>query len=468
MEQEHRAIYTQHERIYQDPTAHFPTGTPVYLAIDLKSFYASVECVERGLDPMQARLVVADPSRSRGTICLAVSPALKALGVKNRCRIYEIPDNLDYIIAPPQMQHYIDCSAEIYEVYLEYIASEDIHVYSIDEAFLDVTHYLSLYRMTAKELAQEIMNAILDKTGIRAACGIGTNLYLTKVALDICAKKSTDFIGILTEDTYQELLWEHKPLTDFWMIGRGIAGRLARFGITTMGALARAALADDSLFYREFGVNAEILIDHAFGVETVTMADIKHYATQSHSLTAGQTLMRDYNFRDAALIVREMMEQLCLDMAAEGLSTDSVTLHISYSHNWELYPLYPHAHGTARAARRTRAAYTWQNLVAVRYEEITRRDAPIRRISLSCNNVRSDREEGGAQYSLFDDDGRFLSDIDSASTRQEQEERMQQAVLEIKHRYGKNAIIKGTSLDPAATARTRNRQIGGHNAQRQE
>jgi len=298
------------KKIYNDPTAYFPKNSNVYLVIDIKSFFASVECVERGLDPMTTRLVVADPTRSKGTICLAVSPALKALGVKNRCRIHEIPESLDYIVAPPQMQHYINASAEIYEVYLQYVSKDDIHVYSIDEAFLDVTHYLQLYHMTAKELGIEIMNAIEAKTGIRSTCGIGTNMYLAKIALDITAKHAPDFIGILTEDTYRETLWEHQPLTDFWMIGRGTAGKLNKHGLFTMRDIAHTAIADIEMLFSLFGIDAEILIDHAFGKELVGMKEIKNYHSESNSLSSGQVLMRDYNFDECRIVVKEMMDQL--------------------------------------------------------------------------------------------------------------------------------------------------------------
>jgi Nucleotidyltransferase/DNA polymerase involved in DNA repair len=275
----------------------------MYLCIDLKSFYASVECVERGLDPMTANLVVADPERSDKTICLAVSPSMKALGVKNRCRVFEIPRNIDYIMAEPRMQKYIDYAAEIYGIYLKYISKDDIHVYSIDEAFIDVSPYLKTYGKNAKEMAEFLMGEVYRETGIRATCGIGTNLYLTKIALDITAKHSSDFIGYLDEELYIKTLWDHRPLTDFWRIGPGIAKRLENCNIFTMGQLAHA---DEELLYGTFGIDAELLIDHAWGREPVTIADIKAYKSKTNSITSGQVLMRDYSFEEGKLIIRKI------------------------------------------------------------------------------------------------------------------------------------------------------------------
>ena len=280
-----------------------------YICIDLKSFYASVECVERGLDPMKAKLVVADPERGGGTICLAVSPTLKAMGVKNRCRVFEIPQNIEYIKAPPRMQLYIDYSARIYGIYLSFFAPEDIHVYSIDEAFIDVTNYLAMYKQTPKELSKTVMAEILRQTGVRATCGIGTNLYLAKIALDIVAKHAPDFIGELTEESYCETLWDHRPITDFWRIGAGIAARLEKHGVHTMRGITKA---NEDMLYREFGIDAELLIDHAWGRETATMADIKKYKSKSNSFSSGQVLMRDYSYDEARVIVKEMMDLLCL------------------------------------------------------------------------------------------------------------------------------------------------------------
>ena len=312
----------------------------IYLCIDLKSFYASVECVARGLDPMTTNLVVADPERTEKTICLAITPAMKALGVKNRCRIFEIPKHIEYITAPPRMQKYIDTAADIYAIYLKYIAKEDIHVYSIDEAFMDVTDYLELYRMSARDLGQRIMDDIYHATGVRAACGVGTNLYLAKIALDITAKHSPDFIGELDEESYCKSLWNHKPLTDFWRIGSGIAKRLEPYGIRTMGDIAHA---DENLLYHLFGIDAELLIDHAWGREPVTMADIKSYKSHTNCLSSGQVLGCDYPYDKGLLIVKEMMDLLCLDLVEKDLITKSITLHVSYSNRLNI----PSAHGTA-------------------------------------------------------------------------------------------------------------------------
>ena len=299
-----------------------------YVCIDLKSFYASVECRERGLDPLTTNLVVADPERTEKTICLAVSPAMKALGVPGRCRVFEIPAGIDYIMAPPRMQLYIDYSAEIYAVYLKYISKEDIHVYSIDEVFMDVTEYLGMYQMTAKELSIRIMDDVLKTTGITAAAGIGSNLYLAKIALDITAKHSADHIGVLDEESYRKTLWNHKPLTDFWRIGRGISNRLARAGITTMGEIAQT---EEDLLYQMFGIDAELLIDHAWGREPVTMADIKAYKPKSNSISSGQVLGCDYNYEDARLVVKEMADMLSLELVDKGLVTDSISLYVGYT-----------------------------------------------------------------------------------------------------------------------------------------
>ncbi|MBR6955429.1 MAG: DNA repair protein, partial [Firmicutes bacterium] len=299
-----------------------------YLCIDLKSFYASVECVERGLDPMTTRLVVADPTRTDKTICLAVSPALKALGVKNRCRVFEIPKTIDYIMAPPRLQKYIDYSAEIYGIYLKYISKDDIYVYSIDECFMDITKYLKLYNKTPREMAMFLMDEITREVGVRATAGIGTNLYLAKIALDITAKHSPDFIGELDEMSYRTKLWDHKPITDFWRIGPGTARRLAKYGIYTMGDIT---LADEDLLYKVFGIDAELLIDHAWGYEPTEIKHIKAHKPKTNSLSRGQVLMRDYKFDEGRLIVKEMMELLALELVQKQLVTQSVTLDVGYS-----------------------------------------------------------------------------------------------------------------------------------------
>ena len=412
-----------------------------YICIDLKSFYASVECVERGLDPMKAKLVVADPERGGGTICLAVSPALKAMGVKNRCRVFEIPQCIEYIKATPRMQLYINYSAAIYGVYLSFFAAEDIHVYSIDEAFIDVTNYLAMYKQTPKALAQTVMAEILRKTGVRATCGIGTNLYLAKIALDIVAKHAPDFIGELTEESYRETLWDHKPITDFWRIGPGTAARLERHGIRTMRGVAAAK---EDMLYREFGIDAELLIDHAWGRETATIADVKKYKSKSNSFSGGQVLMRDYSYDEARVIVKEMMDLLCLRLVKHGMITNSVSLYVGYTHTLNA----PAARGSTTLSHATNAPNLMLPAVTALYNRITDPCYPIRRINICCNHVEP---EGDIQLSMFDD-----------YTQDEKEKDLQTAVLEIKDRYGRNAILKGMNYTEAATTRERNMQIGGH------
>ena len=412
-----------------------------FLCIDLKSFYASVECVERGLDPMTTDLVVADPERTEKTICLAVSPSLKAKGIKNRCRVFEIPDGIEYIMAPPRMQKYIDYAAEIYEIYLKYIAPDDIHVYSIDEAFLDVTNYLWLYNMTARELAVKLMDEIYEKVGVRATCGIGTNLYLCKIALDITAKHSPDFIGFLDEKLFPQTMWNHKPLTDFWRIGARTAERLARYGIYTMGDIAKTP---EDILYKWFGIDAELLIDHAWGRESTTMYDIKNYRAKSNCLTSGQVLMRDYSFIEARLIVKEMLDLLCLDMVSKHLVTDSVSIYVGYSNSLDIHG----AKGTANITKKTNADSVIIPAVTALYDRIVNHDYPVRRINITCNRVTSD---GGAeQISVFDEDDTIKNKI------------IQETMLSIKAKHGKNAILKGMNYVDAATTRERNRQIGGH------
>ncbi len=418
-----------------------PVENRSYLCIDLKTFYASVECVDRGLDPMTTNLVVADMERSRKTICLAVSPAMKALGVRNRCRVFEIPEHIQYITAPPRMKKYIEVSADIYEIYLKYISKDDIHVYSIDEVFMDVTEYLSMYQMTARELGIVIMQDVYEKTGILATCGIGTNLYLAKVALDITAKHAKDRIGELTEEIYCKTLWNHRPLTDFWRVGPGIAKRLERYGIFTMEGVAHM---DEEVLYHDLGVDAELLIDHAWGREPVTMEDIKHYKAQSRCLTGGQVLMRDYEHEEGKLIVKEMMDLLCLDMVEKGLVTQSITLHMGYSNALKV----PGVHGTISFTSPTNSARTIIPQIEVLYDRLKDRELPIRRVNLCCNRVV---EEGYRQYDLFSD-----------PVELEREHKMQQAVIGIKRKYGKNAILKGMNLEEGAMTMERNLQIGGH------
>ncbi|MBF4692132.1 Y-family DNA polymerase [Fusibacter ferrireducens] len=418
-----------------------------YICIDLKSFYASVECVERGLDPMTTNLVVADPERSEKTICLAITPSMKALGIKNRCRVFEIPKNLDYIIASPRMQKYIDYAAEIYGIYLRYISKDDIHIYSIDEAFLDITEYLATYHMDAKELALMLMEEILHEVGVRATCGIGTNLYLAKIALDITAKHAPDFIGVLDEVTFQKKLWDHMPLTDFWRIGKGTAKTLERYGIKTMGQIAEM---DEDFLYKLFGIDAELLIDHAWGREPVTIADIKAYKPKTNCLSSGQVLMKNYSFEEGRLIVREMADLLCLDLVDKGLITDSVTLYVGYANAIKAEP----SRGTVKLNRATSADCLILPAVTQLYERIVALEKPVHRINISFNNVMADNDDGAAQLSFFDNavEDEWLK----------RNHRVQKAVLDIKKKYGKNSILKGMNFREAATTRERNRQIGGH------
>lgn len=416
-------------------------GNKIYLCIDLKSFYASVECVERGWDPLTARLVVADPERSEKTICLAVSPALKQMGVPNRCRVFQIPKEIPYKMAPPRMQLYIDYAAEIYGVYLKYIAKEDIQVYSIDEAFLDVTDYLHLYQMTAVELGRKIMQDILDTTKIPAACGVGTNLYLAKVALDILAKHETDRIAYLDEARYREKLWKHKPLTDFWRVGRGTVERLSNMGICTMEEIAHAR---ESLLYKSFGIDAELLIDHAWGREPVTIADIKAYRPKNTSFSSGQVLPRDYEYEEGALVVKEMADLLCLDLVDQGLVTSHISLVIGYSNQKCFEP----AKGSTTLRSATSSNRRLLSYVEQLYRRIVRPGAYIRRITLTYTGVMT---EDYQQFDLFSDPEETEKDV-----------KAQRAVISIKQRYGRNAILKGMNLEESATTIERNGQIGGH------
>lgn len=418
-----------------------------YICIDLKSFYASVECVERGLDPMTTNLVVADPERSDKTICLAITPSMKKLGISNRCRIFEIPKNIDYIVATPRMQKYIDYSAEIYAIYLKYISKEDIHVYSIDEAFLDITDYLEIYKLSAKEMAMMFMDEILKEVGVRATCGIGTNLYLAKIALDITAKHSPDFIGILNEQSYRETLWEHTPLTDFWRIGKGISRTLERYGIVTMRQIAEM---DELFLYRLFGVDAELLIDHAWGREPVTIQDIKSYKPKVNCISSGQVLMRDYNFEEGLLIVKEMMDLLSLELVSRNLMADSVSLYVGYSNNLKREP----ARGSYKLESRSSSDKVLILAIISLYERIVDQNIPVRRVSITCNHVNNDEPLEFLQVSMFDDGTKEMEN--------ERIKKIQQSVLDIKKKFGKNAILKGMNYMDSATTRDRNRQIGGH------
>lgn len=412
-----------------------------YVCIDLKSFYASVECVDRKLDPFTTNLVVADPERSEKTICLAVSPAMKALGVPGRCRVFEIPKTIEYIMAEPRMQRYIDVSSEIYSIYLKYISAEDIHVYSIDEVFMDVTDYLQMYQTSAKDLCVRIMGDILTTTGITSSCGIGSNMYLAKIAMDIWAKHVPDHIGILDEETYRNRLWDHKPLTDFWRVGRGTVERLRKCGIETMRGIATA---EEDLLYHLFGIDAELLIDHAWGRESCTMKDIKAFKPKSNSLSSGQVLPRDYTHEEGRLVVKEMADELCLDLVDKGLITESVSLYLGYTNSLHMEA----SRGSVHLPVASSSSKYIVPFVDKLYEETKNPHHDIRRINLIFNNVV---DEAYRQYDLFTDPAEL-----------DKENKVQKAMLSIKQKYGKNAILKGMNLEAGGTMMERNNQIGGH------
>ncbi len=422
-----------------------PAKARSYLCIDLKSFYASVECVERGLDPLTTDLVVADATRSEKTICLAVSPSLKAKGVRNRCRVFEIPESFDYIMAPPRMALYIKYSAEIYGVLLKYISADDIHVYSIDESFLDVTNYLPYYQCTTCELGERIRADILATTGIPATCGMGPNLFLAKVALDITAKRSPDFFGCLDEETYQATLWDHEPITDFWRIGRGTAKRLAELGIRTMGQIALYPYPER--LFRILGIDAEILIDHAWGIEPVTIADIKAYRRQSHSTTNAQVLGCSYTVKEARVVLTEMVDASCLALVEKGQVAHSVTIAVRYDRDETGH--IDGDGGTARFEPPTNSRDAVLPRMLDIYDQVVDRSQMVHYLMVTCNGVV---EETSMQADLFTED-------DVAVQR---ERSRQQAILDVKKKFGKNSLLRGTDLLPKATQRDRNRQIGGH------
>jgi len=498
-----------------------------YIAIDLKSFYASVECIERGLDPMNTNLIVADASRTDKTICLAVSPSLKAYGISGRARLFEViqkcrevnrkrqqehgpllrksvyADELaanpslavGYITAPPRMAYYIEYSAMIYRIYLKYIAPEDIHVYSIDEVFIDASHYLKNYRMTARELAETMIREVLVITGITATAGIGTNLYLCKVAMDIVAKhipadKNGVRIAELDEKRYRELLWDHRPLTDFWRVGQGYAGKLEACGLYTMGDIARCSLGkshefyNEDLLYRLFGINAELLIDHAWGIETCTMEEIKSYKPSSNSLGSGQVLHRPYDWKEARIVLQEMAEQLSLDLVKKNLVSDQIVLTVGYDienltdksilykgeikidHYGRKVP--KHAHGTARLKVKTASTVLIVQEAVNLYEKIINRTLKIRRINITACNVENGdcciKPMRVQQLDLFSDVQKMLKEEEWMKRAMKNEKELQLAILTIKRRYGKNAVLKGLNLLEGATAIERNGQIGGHKA----
>ncbi len=411
--------------------------------IDMKSFFASVECVQRGLDPLTTNLVVADPSRGNGAICLAITPAMKALGIHNRCRIYEIPNHVSYITALPRMKLYMEVSANIYSIYLKYISPNDIHVYSVDECFLDVTSYLKPYHKTAKEMVQMLTDAVFRETGITATAGIGTNLFLAKVALDITAKHVDDHIGYLDEASFKATIWHHQPITDIWGIGRGIAKRLEKYGAYDLYEVTQIP---EKILYREFGINAEYLIDHAQGIEPCTIKEIHDYKAKSSSLSNGQILFEDYKFEDALMVMKEMVDQLVLDLVERHLVIDSIGLSIGYGDD--------SVKATGGSRKLGEHTNSYKKIVP-HFEEIylktTKKDTPIRRLNIGLNNLMDDSME---TVSLFDD-----------AVEDAKEKKLQETVISIKNRYGKNAILKGTSYTEKSTVRKRNKLIGGHNSE---
>lgn len=486
-----------------------------YIAIDLKSFYASVECVERGLDPLDTCLVVADESRTTKTICLAVSPALKAYGTGGRPRLFEVVQKvkeanrrrgrhgrsyskavldahpevaIDYLIAPPRMAHYIEYSTRIYRIYLRYIAPEDIHVYSIDEVIMDVTAYLHTYGMTAHQLAMKMIREVLHETGVTATAGIGTNMYLCKIAMDIVAKKmEPDKDGVriaeLDEMSYRRELWEHTPLTDFWRVGRGIANRLAQYGIMTMGDIARCSLEGEELLYRLLGVNAELLIDHAWGWEPVTMAMVKAYRPENRSLSSGQVLQSAYTVERARNVALEMADSVSLELIDKRLLTDQITLTVGYDvesltdpaisaryHGRITTDYYgrqvpAHAHGTANIDRPTSSASILIGKVGELFDRIVNRDLLVRRLTLSINRLVAEddlTDNNVEQLDLFTDYEAVWRQRMAEKAKLDKERRRQEAVLRIKKMFGKNAILKGLNYADGATQKDRNRQIGGH------
>lgn len=412
-----------------------------YLCIDLKSFYASVECVSRNLDSLKTKLVVADESRGKGAICLAVSKALKDEGVKNRCRLYEIPANLDYIIAKPRMQLYMEKSAQIYNIYLKYVAKEDIHPYSIDECFIDATPYINLYKTDIFNFAKMLIKRVYQETGIQATCGIGTNLFLSKVALDIMAKKNPTNIGYLDSESFKTNIWHHEPITDIWHISKGIQNRLLKYGVKTLYEVTKI---DENLLYQEFGVNAEILIDHSYGKESVKMIDIKGYKSSNESLSSSQILFRDYNYKEAYLVLRSMVENLVLTLVEKKKVTSLVSLSVEYSKEIGL-----------RTGKSLNIHSYTDSLKIIqetfkRLYKATTLKLPIRRISISFGELKVANRR---TYNLFSDET-FLT----------KEHNLLECIIDLKDKYGKNSILKGRDLFKESTTIMRNNLIGGHNA----
>ena len=433
-----------------------------YLCIDLKCFYASVECVDRGYVPFERRLVVADPTRGPKTICLAVSPAMKAAGVRNRCRVFEIPDGISYEMAPPRMRRYMEVSANIYGLYLRYFSPEDIHVYSVDEVFIDVGPYLALYGKGPRELAVELIELVRRETGICATAGIGTNLFLAKVALDVTAKHAPDNIGELDEERFKCLIWPHRPITDIWGIGPGIARRLAAMGAHDLGGVA---LLPEKALYDEFGINAELLIDHAWGVEPCTMAEIHAYRPKATSTCNGQVLARDYDFDEARVVLREMVDASVLDLVEKGVVCGHISLSVGHAveRSWDDAPTrtFTGEHGTRRIGRdvpRSSASRKLGELTNSRsrlsryflslYDEVVDPNRPIRRLSIGMGGLLP---EELSSITLFTD-----------PQAEGAEHRLAEATIAVKRRFGKNALVRGISYRRGATGLERNVQVGGH------
>lgn len=415
----------------------------IYLCIDLKCFFASVECVERNLNPFTTNLVVADVSKGKGAICLAISPALKTLGVKNRCRIFEIPSNIKYIDALPRMKKYIEYSANIYSIYLKYVSYEDIYVYSIDECFLDITSYLKMYNKSAKELAKMIIDDVYKQTKICATVGIGTNLFLAKVALDICAKHSQDFMGYLDEKKFKEEIWYHKPITDIWNIGKGIAKRLEKYNCYTLYDVSKM---EEKILYKEFGVNAEFLIDHANGIEPCTIKDIYNYHAKSRSISNGQILLEDYNYKECLLVLKEMVENSVLELVDKELVCNGISIYVGYSKD-----IIKASKGSLTLDEYTNSQKKLTEYFIYLFDKKVNKDNPIRRINISFNNVI---DEMYATFNIFTD-----------FNEEEKERKIQKTILEIKKKYGKNSILKVMNLKQKATTIKRNKLIGGHNGE---
>lgn len=413
-----------------------------YFCIDMKTFYASVECAERGLNPFETNLVVADTSRGNGALCLAVSPRMKAQGVKNRCRLYEIPKHIKYETALPRMQLYIEYAADIYAIYLKYFSPDDIHVYSIDEAFIDATNYLSTYHMDAKGLAKKLMNEIAEVKHIPSTAGIGSNLFLAKIALDITAKHAKDHMGVLTEESFRETLWDHTPITDFWMIAGGTARKLERFGITTLRGIAQCP---QELLYKTFGKDAELLIDHAWGREPCRMQDIKSYKSKTHSVSFSQILPKDYTYDEARVVMTEMILHGCQELMRRKVICQKIWIGVGYSKD-----VLPMVNGQTKLTSATAVNSLICPFVLDVFDRITDRSVPIRRLGISFNDVCDEGCEG------YD----FFTDWDAV----EREKAKEKTVLQISDKYGKNAILRGTNFLAGATQRERNGMIGGHRA----